>query len=174
MKFIFFKALAGLVMCLSCNYSFAAITHYENTDTNSILYGSYNFDDVLKKFSNIALKSNFSRLQGPTAVDIEPDTLRGLSYADGSRDDTYYIFQSGLGFFEELPGSPLVIELSRWEVAIFGGIIEYVSAINDPDFGAEFVYFSAKPSNVTSVPEPDTLILLLLSPFVLFTRHRKQ
>lgn len=174
MKSLLFKAVAVLVMLLPCSYSFAAITHYENTDTNSLVYGSYEFNDVLNTFSNIALKMNFTKLGGPTDVLLDSDTLQTVTYADGSRNDTYYLFRASSILFKEFPDMLVVSEFTRFEAVINGGIINWVNGLSDPDFPADFVYFKATPGNVSNVPEPEVISLLAICPMMLMARRRKQ
>jgi hypothetical protein len=174
MKSLLFKAVAVLVMLLPCSYSFAAITHYENTDTNSLVYGSYEFNDALNAFSNIALKMNFTKLGGPTDVVFDPDTLKTVVYADGSRSDTYYMFRASSILFKEIPSTLVVSEFARVEAIINGVVIDWVHGFTDPDFPAELVYFKATQGNVSNVPEPEVISLLALSPIMLLARRRKQ
>jgi hypothetical protein len=173
MKSLLFKAVAALVMLLQCSYSFAAITHYENTDTNSLVYGSYEFNDALNTFTNIALKMNFTKLGGPADVAFDADTLKTAVYADGSRSDTYYLFRASSILFKEFPGTLVVSEFSRFEAVIDGGIIDWVNGFTDPDFPAEFVYFKTS-GNISTVPEPEVISLLAICPMMFLARRRKQ
>ena len=173
MKSIIFKAVVSLAMLLSCSYSSAAIIHYENTNTNTFMYGSYEFDDVLNTFLNIDLKVNFKTLGGPTDIALDPVSGNTEAYTDGSRSDTYYFFRASAILFEAIPGTLVVSDFSRFEVVINGAAIEYISGLTDPDFRAELIHFSAKPGNVSTVPEPDVLSLLILSPIAFLGRRRK-
>ena len=182
MKSLLFKAIVNVVMFLSCSYTYAAITHYENTDTSSFVYGSYDFDDALNTFSNITLKANFSKLNGPSAVhldtiqgpsqDRDAYNIRGSIITEGSRDDTYYRFTSGSILFKEFPNLIVLADFGRWEIVINGGVIDLVSGLNESEFG-DLIYFSPVPGNVSSVPEPDVYGLLLISPIILLAKSRK-
>lgn len=183
MKSLLFKAIASFVLLASCSSSYAAIMHYKNTDSSSFIYGSYDFDDVLNTFSNITLKANFSKLNGPSEVDLDaiqgPSedsdaySIRGSIITEGSRDDTYYRFSTGSILFKEIPNIIVLADFARWEIVINGGVIDFVSALNEPELG-DLIYFSPTPGNVSSVPEPDVFGLLLLSPIILLARSRKQ
>lgn len=181
MKSRLLKAMTGLAILISSSFAHAAITHYENTNTNSLVYGSYDFDDVLNTFSNIALKANFTSLQGPTNIDIHMDSedadvasLQGTIITEGSRDETYYRYVSGSFFFKTNPDLLIVSTFDRWEADKIWGTIDYVNGLTPPLFFAEYLYFTAKPRSVSSVPEPDVLGLLLISPILLLARNRNK
>lgn len=184
MKSVLMKTVVSLIVLISCSNANATITRYENTNTNSLVYGYYDFDDVLNTFSNITLKANFTKLNGPSEVYL--DTIQGPSQDSdaynmsgsfitaGSRSDTYYRFSSGSILFKEMPNTLAVSIFERWEIIISGAVIDYVSGFDAPDFMPEFVDFTERPGNVSNVPEPEVISLLAICPMILLARRRKQ
>lgn len=184
MKSVLMKVAISLIVFISCSNVNATITRYENTDTNSLVYGYYDFDDVLNTFSNITLKANFTKLSGPSEAnldtiqrplqDSDAYNMSGSVITEGSRPDTYYRFSTGSILFKEIPQTLVVSTFERWEIIKDGAVIDYVSGFTAPDFMAEFVDFTAKPGNVSNVPEPEVISLLAICPMILLARRRKQ
>lgn len=186
MKSLLIKTAISLIVFISCSNANAMITRYENTNTNSLVYGSYDFDDVLNKFSNFSLKANFSKLNGPSEIqlDFDQSTISDTEvtasvywrggYVDGTRPDTHFEFDISSFISSVFPNMITVSSFGRWEIVNDGGVIDYVNGLNAPDFFAESIYFSAIPDSVANVPEPEVISLLGISPLILLVRRRKQ
>lgn len=183
MKSQLFKSIILLVLLISSSYSSAAVTRYENTDTSSLIFGSYDYDDVLNKFSNVTLKANFSLLDGPADYDL--DIIIGpiglSAYADftteGPTSASIYFFKSSFLILTNPPYlSPIITtDFSRIEQFLASNLQGPYTAIGDSENPPTFS-FTQRILNVSSVPEPEILSLILLSPlaFMLRSSRRKK
>lgn len=160
---------AFTLFCISVN-AWAALKHYENTNTNGFIFGSYDFDTEQNIFSNINLKVNFSAVGGPSAINIQGhDIVYGEDtisigkdiITDGSSDASYYTYYSGFFLFKSFPYFFNVTRIQRFELLYSGGFgpIDFMTPpYNDEDF---FVTFTERADNTSAVPEPELISLLI-------------
>jgi hypothetical protein len=170
MKSLFFKTVGLLIMFLFSNYSLAAITRYENSNTSNYIYGSYEFDDVSNIFLNVKLKVNFSELGGPGDIDMVSNTDTsdaGLFFVSSEDFDsmstdnqTLFRYVSGALFEKTNPTYLQIINYGRWDIYVNGFGSDFITPINLQDpFNMTTVHFTASP--VLSVPEPESATLVL-------------
>jgi hypothetical protein len=185
MKSLLMKAVISLVALMSCSGANAAITRYESTDTSSLIFGAYDYDDVLNTFSNVNLKVNSSVLDGPSEYDL---TITTNSYginatanfvAPGSSLSSFYSFITTFvvminPLYPELPISPVIMsQFDRFEYFLGSGGAGPYTTLIDPDNVKTFS-FTPRVIAVSNVPEPEIIILLALCPLAFLARKREQ
>lgn len=174
MKQLLNAATALILISFSLN-GWAAIKHFENTNTSGFVYGSYDFDSDQNIFSNINLKVNFSAVGGPSDVNVQaPNIVFTSNYSDqlslqenivtdGSSSDSYYTFTSGILVFSSSPNIVIVTQIQRFENLYSGGFgpIDYITpTYNDEDF---FITFAERNGSVSAIPEPESKNLMALA-----------
>jgi len=170
------NALTAFTLFFISVNALAAVKHYENTNTNGFIFGSYDFDNENNIFSNINLKVNFSAVGGPSDVKIQaPKITLGSDelalyeniVTDGSSSNSYYSFTSGILVFSSSPHIVILTQMQRFELLYFGGMgpIDYLTPTNK--FDDYFITFTERTGNISAVPEPESISLLILGMILL-------
>lgn len=107
------KALLIVALVLTSSLTNAAVTRYENTNSNDYVYGSFEINDVTNMLQNVSLKLNFSEFHGLNNIDVVFDNLGGPedavasgtgSYSNSMSSDPYYTFTGSVAIIKAIPG----------------------------------------------------------------------
>lgn len=179
MKQLLNAATALILISFSLN-GWAAIKHFENTNTSGFVYGSYDFDSDQNIFSNINLKFNFSALGGPSDVNVDApggvvsnhlDSIYLSGYiAAETPSYTYDTFVYGIEILNQEPDIVRVRSIVKWEglnlspagPGSYSAPPTYIVQPTDDDQHFH-ITFAERNSNVSAVPEPESKNLMALA-----------
>lgn len=175
------KALLIAALVLTSSVANAAITRYENSNSNDYVYGSFEIDDATNILQNVNLKLNFSEFQGLNNIDVVFDNLGGPedavasgsgSYSDSISSDPYYTFTGSVAIIKAIPGLVELYLFGLWETFPSQMYSNFIYFIEPKDGVGILTYFA--PQAVSSVPEPDALGMFLIALVLIgFFQRRK-
>lgn len=158
------KILLIGALVLTNSIANAAITRYENANSNDYVYGSFEIDDLTNMLQNVRLKLNFSEFQGLNNIDVVFDTLGGPgdavavgsgSYGTSMSSEPYYTFTGSVAIYKQTPGLVELYLFGLWETfpsQMYSNFIYFI----EPSGGVGILtYFT--PQVISSVPEPSAL-----------------
>lgn len=164
------KILLIAALVLTSSVANAAITRYENSNSNDYVYGSFEIDDATNILQNVNLKLNFSEFQGLNNIDVVFDNLGGPedavasgsgSYSDSISSDPYYTFTGSVAIIKAIPGLVELYLFGLWETFPSQMYSNFIYFIEPKDGVGILTYFT--PQAVSSVPEPDTFGMIALA-----------
>ena len=144
-------AILIVMMFLSLS-SNASIVRYHNSNADSLLVGAYDFDTETNEFLNGKFNFKFSALGGALGKEV------GFSTAFNIEDNSFeHLARAKLTSFSISPNE------HGWDVNIF--------SLLEPNQASAVVYFIP---NVSSVPEPNTIAMLILGLLGLMLYRRSE
>ena len=188
MKSVFNKIVFSVLLLVSTAAN-SSIIKYENMNGFDYVFGSYVYDDVTGKYSDVELYMNIEWIKGPWEMSIthiyQPTSIDGYlvgttkASKEGSKYNTQIDFSASILIFNSTPGSVIVDSMYGFEYEYKDSdytnqTINFVGYIGSDD--PKIVTF--KPyvlsSTVVPVPEPSTSMSFMFGIFSLILIGRNK